>query len=157
MRSSSPTPTSRRRFMKLSAGGLALIPVVHLAGCSDDASQPARQAAPAAAPPATQPPAASKKAPPEAAAPPAETPEPSAMELVKLEESDPTAKALGYRHSTQDIDKAQYARHQTVQICGNCNLYQAGAGSDTQWGGCSIFPGKLVSLNGWCNAYIAKA
>ena len=78
-----------------------------------------------------------------------------AADLVKLEESDPTAVALGYRHSVADVDAAAYPRYVEGQNCAHCHLYVADAGATEGWGGCSIFPGKLVQADGWCNAYIA--
>lgn len=71
-----------------------------------------------------------------------------------LEEDDPTAMALGYKHDAAEVDPAKYPKYQEGQICGNCNLIQSDSG---QWRPCSIFPGKLVNTDGWCNAYVPKA
>jgi hypothetical protein len=73
---------------------------------------------------------------------------------VKIEESDPVAQALGYKHDTASIDAAKYPRFAAGQNCANCAQYKAAAGAD--WGACAIFPGKLVAAGGWCNGYIAK-
>lgn len=74
--------------------------------------------------------------------------------LPKVEESDPQATALGYKHDTNDVDGSAYANHDPSQICSGCNLYQGKEGSE--WGPCSIFPGKEVAANGWCSAFVPK-
>ena len=137
---------SRRRFVKFS-GLAALTPLIGIAGCSESPppAKPAERTVPSTAPPA--------------AAKPAPEPKPAAPapDLIKLEESDATAQALGYRHSVSDVDQAKFPKYQAGQNCGNCSLYQADAGDDPQWGGCTLFPGKLVAADGWCNGYIPKA
>ena len=72
----------------------------------------------------------------------------------KLEESDPSAAALGYKHDTADVDAGQYPRHSADQMCKNCQLYQH---VDGDWGNCGIFPAKQVNVKGWCNAWVKKA
>lgn len=71
----------------------------------------------------------------------------------RLSEDDPTAKALGYKENTTEVDAATYPTHSADQICSACILYQ---GSDPEWGGCSAFPGKQVAGKGWCAAYAPK-
>lgn len=75
-------------------------------------------------------------------------------ELPKLEESDPTAAALGYKHDTNAVDQAKYPNHRPDQMCSNCNLIQGAEGEE--WRPCAIFPGKLVHANGWCAAWVKK-
>jgi len=75
--------------------------------------------------------------------------------LPKLEESDPQAVGLGYKHNTADVDKDKHVNHTEEQLCSNCQLYQGKEGND--WGPCAIFPGKEVSATGWCSAYVVKA
>ncbi len=76
----------------------------------------------------------------------------------KLEETDPTAQALGYVHdaSHADIDKfpKRAGPEGAKQFCNNCSLYTGKPGKE--WGGCSIFGKKLVNENGWCNAWISE-
>ncbi|MBA1147617.1 high-potential iron-sulfur protein [Ectothiorhodospiraceae bacterium WFHF3C12] len=74
-----------------------------------------------------------------------------AQDLPKLALDDPQAKALQYVH---DASKAGDARQEGAD-CANCQLYQGGA--DSEWGKCSIFPGKLVNAQGWCTAWAPKA
>ena len=74
----------------------------------------------------------------------------------RLSEDDPTAKAMGYLHDATQVDAAKYPRRAgeagSQQFCDNCQLYKAG--SEDGWGGCAIFPGKLVNSKGWCNAWV---
>lgn len=72
-----------------------------------------------------------------------------------LDESDPTAAALGYRKDTAQVDAARYPQHQLTQVCSGCRYFQAKAGSE--WGPCAIFAGKgAVHSRGWCAAYAAR-
>jgi hypothetical protein len=152
---------SRRKTLRLAGGGLLLIPVVNVLGCSDSSNgQPAPAAAPAAEPePSAAPASAPEPAPmpetTEAAAPePAADAPDAAMEPV--DEADSSAQALGYRHDATTVDSAKYAKYEGGQQCGNCVLFMADASPDAAWGGCSIFPGRLVSSSGWCIVYQPK-
>lgn len=71
----------------------------------------------------------------------------------KLEESDPTAQTLGYKHDAAAVDTEKFPKKAAGadQTCANCALYGGG-----DWGSCSIFPGKTVKAGGWCNAWVAK-
>jgi len=150
-----PTPraTSRRRFLKTSGTMVAMIPVVTLVGCSDDQSQPASQPDEAPAQqdqtPQQAPPPQEQAAQQQSAPEPAERPE-----MEKLEESDPTAQSLAYVHDASDVDASQQSRYEEGQNCANCSLYTPDSSSEEEWGGCAIFPGKLVNANGWCSAYV---
>lgn len=77
-----------------------------------------------------------------------------------LDENSPQAKALSYKaDSTKVKDKTLMTERQGVQFksqkCSNCGLYQGKAG-DKQ-GPCAVFPGKMVSTNGWCTSWNKKA
>lgn len=83
-----------------------------------------------------------------------------AQELPRLEESDPTAMALGYKHNVEDINAEMFPRRSTEpngseQYCDNCVLYTGEAGEDV-WGPCALFPGKSVHAKGWCNVWAPK-
>ncbi len=72
-----------------------------------------------------------------------------------VDEADPAASALGYRHDTAAVDGAKFPQHAPDQVCDNCQLFQ---GADAEgWGGCAIFPGKQVNAKGWCSAWVKKA
>jgi hypothetical protein len=78
-----------------------------------------------------------------------------AADMPHIDEADPTAGALGYKHDTTAVDKAKYAAHTAEQSCANCNLALAAQGDG--WMPCQIFPGKAVNPKGWCAAWVKKA
>lgn len=138
---------SRRRVLKGIGAFAASVQLPGLIGCSEPADPPPpADAGPAADPqpaPAEQP----RAAPAQTAAP--------AGSMARLSEDDPQAKALAYRHEASTVDAAAQPRYQPGQVCSNCALYVGEA--DAEWGGCSIFPGKLVKGTGWCNVYAPKS
>ena len=71
-----------------------------------------------------------------------------------LSPADPQAAALGYNPDVSKVDKAKFPKYAAPQACGNCALYQGGAAAT---GGCPLYPGKQVSIKGWCSAYNKKA
>ena len=79
----------------------------------------------------------------------------SLAQPAKVEETDPQAVALGYKHDTTKVDAKKYPNHTAAQQCSNCQLVQ-GKAADA-WGGCAIFGGKLVAGQGWCSAWVKKA
>ena len=76
-----------------------------------------------------------------------------AEDLPHVDENDSTAKALKYAHDAGQVDAA--TRGGDDRICGNCQFYTGEAGSE--WGPCTLFPGKAVNANGWCSAWAKKA
>lgn len=73
-----------------------------------------------------------------------------------LDESDPQAESLGYRHDATKVDKKKSPTYKPGETCGNCQLFQGKPGTD-EWAPCPIFPGKQVNANGWCSSYMKKA
>lgn len=71
-----------------------------------------------------------------------------------VQESDPTAQALGYKANAKSVDKSKFPKYAAGQACGSCMFYQGGAAAN---GACPIFGGKLVAAKGWCNSYSKKA
>lgn len=72
---------------------------------------------------------------------------------------DPTAQALKYsQDATQSIrDSAARPGAPTgEQHCATCMFMLADQG-EGDWKGCSLFPGKLISINGWCSSWTLKA
>ncbi len=138
---------TRRKFVKLLGAGAVLTPLTGLTACSDAPS--GESAAPAPAPSAPDPAPAPET-------PPAAAPAPTG-DLPRIDEDDPQAVALGYKHAAADVDTAKFPRRAAPeaanQLCSNCALYQGG---DAQWGGCAIFPGKAVNADGWCSAWAPK-
>jgi hypothetical protein len=72
----------------------------------------------------------------------------------KLEESDPQATALGYKHDTTKVNSKKYPKHTVSQDCATCQLFQGKPKDAT--GACPLFPGKQVAANGWCSAWVKK-
>lgn len=79
-----------------------------------------------------------------------------------LEESDPTAKALGYVKDATKVDKAKWPKFKAdpAQRCKSCQLYTlvSGAGKD-ELGKCTLFLApktRLVHGEGWCNSWVKK-
>ena len=72
----------------------------------------------------------------------------------KLEENDPQAVALGYKHDSTKVDQAKYPKHEAAQKCSNCQLFQ-GKAADA-WGPCALFGAKQVAGPGWCSAWVKK-
>jgi hypothetical protein len=78
-----------------------------------------------------------------------------AQDMPKLAEDDPMAQAMKYVHDASSVDPASRANPAAEQNCANCALVQ---GSDGEaWRPCQIFPGKLVSADGWCSVWAPKA
>ena len=145
------TPLARRQFLKAVSSGALAVPVFGLAGCGDDKGAVA-PAAPAASKPAESAPQMAAEETPTVEIP---TTSPAPAEgMPRLEESDPQANALGYVALATAVDAAKYPQYSSGQDCANCALYTAA--SDTEWGPCSIFPGKLVAAKGWCGVYAPK-
>lgn len=75
----------------------------------------------------------------------------TAQAQTKVEETDETAVALGYKHDTSKVDGKKYPNHQAAQKCTNCQFWQ-GAATDA-WAGCAMFGRKHIAAAGWCMAY----
>jgi High potential iron-sulfur protein len=69
-------------------------------------------------------------------------------------DKDPMAVALGYVPDAAKIDAKKTPTFKAGQKCSNCLQLQGKAGD--AWRPCNLFPGKLVSANGWCKAYVKK-
>lgn len=76
----------------------------------------------------------------------------SAADLPRVKEDDPMAKALHYVHDARTVDAA---KRFSDRYCNNCALY-AGNAAD-EWAKCSVFPGKVVAGQGWCQVWAPKA
>ncbi len=74
-------------------------------------------------------------------------------EVVRLEETDPVALALGYKHDASKVDTKKFPAFVAGRNCAGCQLFQGTAA----WGACAAVSGKLVSANGWCAAWVKKA
>jgi len=82
-----------------------------------------------------------------------------------LDENDPQAIALGFKHDATKVDTVKYPKRKSPegdkQFCKNCILLTKSGinlpGKDGEWGSCSIFMSGLVNVNGWCNTWAQKA
>jgi High potential iron-sulfur protein len=68
--------------------------------------------------------------------------------------TDPMAVALAYHENAKSVDAAKFASYKPEQKCSNCQQLQGKAGD--AWRPCNLFPGKLVSAEGWCKVYVKK-
>jgi hypothetical protein len=73
-------------------------------------------------------------------------------EIKKIEETEPKAQALGYKHDTAQVDGKKFTKHTAGETCGGC-LAWLGKRSDP-WGSCDIFADRLVANGGWCVTYV---
>lgn len=146
------THANRRRFLRTLGGGLTLIPLMQLVGCSGEESTQAAPSPPAAAAPQPPEPASTTT---EAEVEAEVEPAAESSDLPRLSEDDPAAQALGYRHDAADVDASSHPRFESGQNCANCSLFMGG--DDSRWAGCPIFRGKLVNADGWCTSWVAKS
>lgn len=71
-----------------------------------------------------------------------------------LTASDPTAVALSYHEDAKSVDAKAFPTYKPDQKCSTC-LQLTGKAGDA-WRPCNLFPGKLVSENGWCKVWVKK-
>lgn len=70
----------------------------------------------------------------------------------KIDESDPKAKSLGYKHDSSQVDKAKFPKHAAGEKCTNCMAW-LGKPTDA-WAECDLLVNKLVAGPGWCSSYV---
>lgn len=78
-----------------------------------------------------------------------------AADVPRVDEANPQATALGYKHDASEVDTAKFTRYEPGQTCANCQLYTGAA--DSEWGPCGLFAGQHVAAAGWCSAWVPKA
>jgi hypothetical protein len=83
---------------------------------------------------------------------PATAPRAAAPE--RLSVKDPAAVALGYVESAAAVDEKKFPRFVKGSNCENCLQLQGQPGSDYR--PCTLFPGKLVAVAGWCSGWTAE-
>jgi hypothetical protein len=69
----------------------------------------------------------------------------------KLDVKDPAAVALGYVENVSQVNTKKYPNFVPGSNCENCLQLQGTAGNNYR--PCSLFPGKLVSVSGWCTSW----
>jgi High potential iron-sulfur protein len=75
-------------------------------------------------------------------------------EPARLDEKDPAAVALDYVSNAAGIDGTKHPGFVPGSTCENCLQLQGSAGNNYR--PCSLFPGKLVSVSGWCKGWTAE-
>lgn len=70
----------------------------------------------------------------------------------KVDPSSDLAQSFDY---VEDAANAKGRQNQDA-YCHNCRYYTADGGEEG-WGPCTIFGGKLVAADGWCNSWIEQA
>jgi hypothetical protein len=75
-------------------------------------------------------------------------------EPARLDVKDPAAIAQGYVLNASQVDTKKYPQYAQGSTCENCLLLQGTAGNTYR--PCSLFPGKLVSVSGWCKGWAAE-
>lgn len=79
-----------------------------------------------------------------------------AKEMLKVD--NPTAKALGYHPKASDVDPKKWPKFANEKMgknqnCANCQLYKP---VNSNKGDCTLFVGKWVPAEAWCNGWIKK-
>jgi hypothetical protein len=69
----------------------------------------------------------------------------------RLDVKDPAAIAQGYVENASQVDVKKFPQFVQGTNCENCLLLQGSAGNNYR--PCSLFPGKLVSVSGWCKGW----
>ncbi len=78
-----------------------------------------------------------------------------AQSAERVDESEPHARRLGYRHDGAQVDRAAYPKYREGDRCSSCQFYKGSTGAPE--GPCQVFKGKLVSAKGWCISYYRRA
>lgn len=70
----------------------------------------------------------------------------------RVEENEPKAVSLGYRHDTTKVDKAKYPKHSASEKCSGCMAW-LGKPADAA-AECDLITDRLVSNAGWCSSFV---
>jgi hypothetical protein len=72
-----------------------------------------------------------------------------------LSPTDPTAVALSYQADATKVDPQKFQTYRAGQRCSTCLQLQGQEGQP--WRPCNLFPGELVSAQGWCRVWVPKS
>ena len=72
----------------------------------------------------------------------------------RLDIHDPAAVALGYVENASQVDTKKFPQFVPGSSCENCLQLQGKPGDNYR--PCGLFPGKLVSVSGWCSGWAAE-
>jgi hypothetical protein len=78
----------------------------------------------------------------------------SAAEPQRLDVKDPAALAVGYVENAEQLNVKKYPSYVKGSTCENCLLLQGASGANYR--PCNLFPGKVVSVHGWCSGWTAE-
>lgn len=81
----------------------------------------------------------------------------AAAKLPMVAETEPMAKTLGYHADASKVDTKKWPKRAAAdgktQFCHSCILFNGAKPTTEKAGSCSLFAGKAVSSNGWCNSW----
>jgi hypothetical protein len=77
--------------------------------------------------------------------------DPGKANAAKLDANDPAVLALGYVENAAAVGVKKYATFVPGSNCGSCLRLEGTPGGDYR--PCGLFPGKLVSVRGWCSGW----
>jgi hypothetical protein len=77
-----------------------------------------------------------------------------AAEAARLDIKDPAAIKVAYVENANQVDAKKFPSYAKGSTCENCLLLQGAEGASYR--PCSLFPGKLVSVAGWCSGWTAE-
>ncbi len=75
-------------------------------------------------------------------------------ELPRLDVKDPAAMAVGYVEHASEVNGKKYPAYVQGANCENCLQLQGQAGNNYR--PCTLFPGKVVAVSGWCSGWTAE-
>ena len=76
-------------------------------------------------------------------------PRPALGDVPVLTESDPMARAMGFRLHTADANQVKYPKHSTDQSCAKCMHFTVPGSKAAR---CDLF-NKIVPMGGWCSGF----
>jgi len=71
-----------------------------------------------------------------------------------LSPSDPAAVKVSYIEEAGQLDRKAHPGYVAGSVCDNCLLLQGKPGNSYR--PCTLFPGKLVKISGWCSSWTAE-
>jgi High potential iron-sulfur protein len=77
-----------------------------------------------------------------------------AAEAARLDVKDPAAVKVGYVENANQVDVKKFPSYAKGSTCENCLLLQGTDGPGYR--PCTLFPGKLVAVAGWCSGWTAE-
>ncbi|MGA2708574.1 MAG: high-potential iron-sulfur protein [Steroidobacteraceae bacterium] len=77
-----------------------------------------------------------------------------AAQPARLDVNDPAAVKVSYILEASHLDKTKHPNYVPGSACENCLLLQDKPGYTYR--PCSLFPGKLVKISGWCTSWTAQ-